>query len=222
VLEGALRRRPGDLPLLLALGDSYGTNQADRLRWHQAAVAAHPTNVAAHFKLGTTLLSTDPDGAVAELREAVRLDPSLVVAYVNLGVTLEVQRDPEGAVAEYREAVRRDPRYYRAHHHLAYILATGPDRLRDGRQAVEHATRACELTAGKDPTCLAALAAAYAEVGDFDRAVEFQKRGLAAPDAERRFGKVGEAQLRLYEQKKPYRSPWLARREVAPPPRGKP
>ncbi len=53
----------------------------------------------------------------------------------------------------------------------ARMLATCLDkRFRSGKQAVEDATKACELHSWKDPDDLTALSAAYAEAGDFDAA----------------------------------------------------
>src|SRR5439155_548570 len=81
-----------------------------------------------------------------------------------------------GAVAEYQEAVRAAPGWAEAHNKLAWILAVGPDRLRDGRRAVRLATRACELTEWTDAGTIDTLAAAYAEAGDFARAAEYQRK----------------------------------------------
>jgi hypothetical protein len=85
------------------------------------------------------------------------------------------------------------------------MLAVGPDGVRDGKQAVAHATRACELTGWKMPNCLDTLAAAYAATGDFDRAVEYQQKALSFPDFEEADGKGGRERLRLYMQRKPFR-----------------
>ena len=85
------------------------------------------------------------------------------------------------------------------------MLAVGPEGVRDGKQAVAHATRACELTDWKKPQCLDTLAAAYAAAGDFDRAVEYQQKALSFPDFEKEDGKGGRDRLRLYMQRKPYR-----------------
>lgn len=64
-----------------------------------------------------------------------------------------------------------------AMNNLAWVLATDPrDEIRDGPRAVELARRACELSDWKDPVTLDTLAAAYAEVGAWEKAVETQER----------------------------------------------
>jgi serine/threonine-protein kinase len=80
-----------------------------------------------------------------------------------------------------------DPRNAQAHNDLAWLLATCADeRIRNGRQAVEHAKMACERTSWKNPTMIATLAAAHSECGDFDQAVKLARQALElAPEAER-------------------------------------
>ncbi len=86
----------------------------------------------------------------------------------------------------------------------ALFLATCPDdKLRDGRRALELAQQAQQLPARQEFLCAAALAAAYAELGEFDRAVEFGRRAVEfAPDKVRA---RHETRLTLYEARQPYR-----------------
>ena len=109
-------------------------------------------------------------------------------------------------LADFREAVRIDPDCGDAHNDLAWLCATCPDgKLRDGKAAVEHAETACELTDWKDPWYFGTLAAAYAELGNFDEAVKWEKKAIESPDYPRDALEEARAQLKLYEQRKPFR-----------------
>ena len=46
----------------------------------------------------------------------------------------------------------------------------------NGKQAVEYANKACDLTGWKNANYLSTLAAAYAEVGNFDEATKWQTK----------------------------------------------
>ncbi|MBI1915024.1 MAG: hypothetical protein HYS12_09855 [Planctomycetes bacterium] len=55
----------------------------------------------------------------------------------------------------------------------------------------------------KGPTEMAALAAAYAELGEFDKAVEWQTKALASAPAEEK--DQYRDRLKQYQDRKPYR-----------------
>ncbi len=75
------------------------------------------------------------------------------------------------------------------------------DRIRDGKKALEAARKAYELAKG--PNELATLAAAHAELGEFDKAVEWQAKAIeAAPEGQK---DQYQERLKLYQEKKPYR-----------------
>jgi tetratricopeptide (TPR) repeat protein len=62
---------------------------------------------------------------------------------------------------------------------FAWRLATSPnDEARDGKRAVELATKACELDNYKDAIHVDTLAAAYAEAGDFDAAAKWSQESI--------------------------------------------
>ena len=73
---------------------------------------------------------------------------------------------------------------------LARLLATDADAaIRNGREAVDLAQRAAQLTQRRDPQTLDTLAAAYAEAGRFAAAVQTAQEALSLPAA------VGDAEF---------------------------
>jgi hypothetical protein len=100
--------------------------------------------------------------------------------------------------------MRIDPKQLVAHNGIAWLSATCVDgQFRDGRRAVEHAMKACKLSEWKNVANLDTLAAAYAEVGEFQKAIETQQRAieLVAPRMQADF----KSRLELYRAGKPYR-----------------
>ena len=72
------------------------------------------------------------------------------------------------AIASFREALRLNPNHAKSLDRLARVLAAAPDAaLRDGAEAMRLATRAAELTGGRQPAVLDALAMAFAEASPY-------------------------------------------------------
>ena len=97
----------------------------------------------------------------------------------------------------------------RAKERLAALKAPDviiPDEVVNGKRAIKLATKACELTDWKSGWELNKLAAAYAEAGQFDNAVHYQRKALERPPFQDQFGDPfgWREQLELYKQKKPY------------------
>lgn len=66
-----------------------------------------------HLKRGVAHFNgKEYDAAIAEYREAIRLDPKLSMAYNNLGSALDREQRNSEALAEYREALRLDPKNF--------------------------------------------------------------------------------------------------------------
>ena len=87
-------------------------------------------------------------------------------------------------------------------------MATSPNPgLRGGRQAVRLASRAVEMTGATDPDSVDTLAAAYAETGQFAKAVETAGKALklARPTGNQAMISDMEKRLQLYEKSQPFR-----------------
>ncbi|MFC1765623.1 tetratricopeptide repeat protein [Planctomycetota bacterium] len=100
---------------------------------------------------------------------------------------------------------------------VAWQLATSLSaEVRNGVKAVAYATKACELSQWQNYLWIDTLAAAYAEAGDFDAAVKWQKRAIEGLQ-DTHPGSTLKAQeyqerLKLYRADTPYReesSPYL-------------
>jgi Zn-dependent protease len=133
----------------------------------------------------------------------------LAMALTNRGLVESRRGNWQRAIADHDEALRVQPKQATAHNNLAWLLATCPvDSLRNGQDAVEHATWACNATGWSNPSCLGTLAAACAEVGDFGQAVRWQERANADPTYRKTYGEETLSdRLRLYEQGMPFRLP---------------
>jgi tetratricopeptide (TPR) repeat protein len=146
---------------------------------------------------------------------------SVSIGHQNVGLIAEALGDFEIALAEFRkcveareklceavpnsETLKRDLAYIDKR--LTWLLATCPiDELRDGDAAVRYGERGCELTNYEQTDALQKLAAAYAEAGDFAKAIETQQKAIAT---ETDISAKAEMSLRLlqYTARKPYRTP---------------
>jgi len=148
------------------------------------------------------------DKALADYNEAVRLGPNDAAVYYNRGSVWNLKKAYGQAVADFGEAIRLDPENTLAHNDLAMICASAPDgKVRDGRRAVESATRACEISKWRNPGHVDTLAASHAEAGDFAAAVKWQKKAIGLLGrADKAMIADFRSRLELYREGKPYRA----------------
>lgn len=146
------------------------------------------------------------DRAIGDLSEAIRLDSKNTVAFNNRGLVYEDTRDYDKAISDYAEAIRLDSKDPDGYNNLARLLATCPkDSVRNGKHAVELATKANALSLGKVSDIASTLASAYAECGDFNEAIKWQQKAIALGDLRGDRLRIAQDRLKLYEDRKPFR-----------------
>jgi tetratricopeptide (TPR) repeat protein len=147
--------------------------------------------------------------AIPYFEKAVAIDPDFAEAHQFLGAALYYARGRvTDALAQWREALRVRPDYLPALNETAHVLAASGDAsVRNGPEAVKLAERAVQLSGGREAMYLDTLAAAFAEAGRFEEAVETARRGLeiATRQNQTQLREGLAARMRLYEARKPYR-----------------
>jgi tetratricopeptide (TPR) repeat protein len=108
------------------------------------------------------------------------------------------------AVKDFDEAMKIEGEDTGVLNNFAWVLATSPDdEVRDGKRAVELATKAVDLTDEKEAHILSTLAAAYAETGDFEAARKWSQKSVDINDPEHQ--EQLQKELASYKENKPWR-----------------
>ena len=142
------------------------------------------------------------------LHNGARLSMSALPGSKYFGLALRSMGERDEALRHLRTALSLRPDWPVPMNEIAWILATHPDtRIRNPGEAVRLAERAVERTARRQPVMLDTLAAAYAAIGDFDRAAAVAQEAMSLAASGGPVGLSGEiaARLELYRQKKPFR-----------------
>jgi tetratricopeptide (TPR) repeat protein len=148
----------------------------------------------------------EKDRAMADYDQAVANDPNIAAAYNNRGVIETSRGEYDKANADYYRTLSVDPNFITGYENLGFFQATCPEpRYRNGKKAFENASQAYQLANGNDAYFSSnALAAAYAECGDFAKAQAWQEKVVQlAPPKEK---EMQSSRLELFKQHKPYRS----------------
>ena len=123
-----------------------------------------------------------------------------------LGEALYFRGEVDQALAHFQEVMRLNPPLGLAG--VAWVMATTSDpKFLHGAKAVELAKLANQMTSYQQPEPLDALAAAYAEAGNFSEAISTAQRAAELARASGRADLAREIQQRLalYRQGRPYR-----------------
>jgi len=149
-----------------------------------------------------------PKGDVSDLAtECQLLRSGYAEAELKLGMIAQGNHQDSYAISHYQRALELDTNSVPALNNLAGLLATASDpQLRNGKEAVRMAERACQLTQYKQASPVGTLAAAYAEAGRFDDAVATAQnaRVLALAHGQEEFAATMNSLLELYKSGRAY------------------
>ena len=208
-IEEALEQQPdypealGMRAVILAASGKVDEAVTDMEKLHKLL----PKNPRLLLQLATLYTAQQkPRKAVEAYTKAIELDKDSWMAlrgradaYLSFGKQAE-------AIADYEKALEMQPEDSGILNNLAWVLATSPDdKLRDGKRAIELATKATEVTEQKEAHILSTLAAAYAETGDFEQAQHWSRRAVEVGGADGNINEQLKAELKSYEERKPWR-----------------
>jgi tetratricopeptide (TPR) repeat protein len=120
---------PGDPTPYLFLGRLLPTEQVVPASWAERMkrfVSLHPENATAHYLYAVTLMKQADSqqqnkAAESELNSAIKLDPHLGDAYLQLGILRSSRDDYPGAIAAFQKAIENTRVPDDAHYRLALV-----------------------------------------------------------------------------------------------------
>jgi tetratricopeptide (TPR) repeat protein len=144
--------------------------------------------------------------ALRDLNTSLQLKPTFTEAYLMRAAIHDRLGNYREALIHYDALVKRFPRDSGLRDCRASLLATCPDgSVRNAQVAISDATAACKSSNWGAPAFIDTLAAAYAEAGDFDSAIQFEEKAIAQARKVKSYAEGMERRLALYQQHKPYR-----------------
>ena len=179
-------------------------------------IANYPNNWRAHFlKAAVLVLAKRGDDALREMDQSIRLAQH---SNVSTALLSELYQSKGRSCIDYgryldarralETAVHLQPNDPTTLNDLAWMLATAQNKeVRNGRRAVDLASKACRLGRWTNAFAIDTLAAAYAETGRFDEAVRYEQLAIQNLSPEDRKDQLSgmENRLQLYQSGQPYR-----------------
>jgi tetratricopeptide (TPR) repeat protein len=207
-VDKALQLQPGFLPALRLRAEILANAEkfTEAIASLKAIAEARPTDRALQMQLGRYYLADHQvDLAIATFEKQLEAAPDSANALRLRGDAYLAVGRQANAIADYRAALQLDPDNSGLLNNLAWVLATSPDeQLRDGAEAVRLATLACAQTKYEEAHILSTLASSYAEIGDFEKAVEWSQKAVDLGKESTQVEQL-KKELESYHEKKPWR-----------------
>ncbi len=202
---------PGNADVEASLGrvlldeKKYG----DAIPHLKKAVELSPDSAANQASLGLALAKSGHLAeAVSQFERAVAMAPDSVDDRYNLGKALILTGHGAEGLDQWKQALAKAPDHLQLLNDMAWLLSTSnDDALRNGPEALRLAGHAVDLTQGNEPALLGTLAAANAEIGRFEKAIELEHHAadLATQQRNPELAKSLLERLAVFQSKTPIR-----------------
>ncbi len=207
-VESVLRIQPG---LVVAIRmraeiNAYQKKYVEAIQDMELLIQHDPNNAEYKLQLAYYCMADDrPRKAIKILTEIIENDDQNWRALRARGdALLSIGKHAE-AIQDYNRALALKSDDSHLLNNLAWVLATSPeDSVRNGRRALELARKACELTDYKEAHILSTLASAYAELGDFQSAIQWSMKAVELGENDEQKEQL-KKELETYRQGKPFR-----------------
>lgn len=215
--QGRLKEAEADMSAAIRLNSDYANAWFNRgeiyyqlgdypkaIADYRQALRLKPQDVGVFTALGHAyFVQKDYANAVSYYDRAVQLAPRSAEALANRGDAYQRRGQWDRAADDYLAALAIDDQLGRAYQSGAWLMATCPlEQFRDGERAVAAAEQAIQLDGDDNYQYLDTLAAAYARVGDFEKAKQAIAGAIEkAPKSEQQVLSKRQA---LYAEGKPY------------------
>jgi protein O-mannosyl-transferase len=192
------------------LGDTLEKkgDMSGAIKHYLEAIKIRPGYAKAYNNLGVILAGqSKARAAIVFLAKALQINPGYAGAHYNLGKIYANLNDPEKAIFHYKKALQFDPDMMQALYHLSWLFSTYEDKkYRNGGAAINLAAKLCKLTQFRQPFAIDALAAAYAETGQFNEAIFTADKAhkMALMQGDGALARGLEERLKFYRNKMPY------------------
>jgi tetratricopeptide (TPR) repeat protein len=205
-----LKLQPNLGEAMIGLGTAFlnSGHDAEAIDSYHRALQYFPQNVECISGVGMALARQgNYKAAEVEMKRALQLQDAPEIRN-NLGNVLVMDNRSIEAIPHYQAAAAMRNTWAAPLNSLAWIYATHSDaKVRNGTLSLQLAQQACQLSGNQNGVYLNTLAAAYAEIGNFDLAVSTSQTAVNRAMAS---GQVPQARviqkcLELFQNHQPYR-----------------